>query len=357
MGIMRVLLSVSVMFAHYYGFMLVGGLHAVEMFYMISGFLISFVLLSQNSYKKNINFYINRYLRIFPVYAVIAILTLIFYFHEKMTFFLSIYQVKNTLAIAMLVVSNVIIFFQDWFFFLTVNGGKLTFLIDASKDTAHLARGLVLPQAWTLGAELMFYLIAPFVVKRKAILWPILILSLAIKLRIAYVGLNDVDPWSYRFFPSELCLFLLGAVSHQYLYPLYKKLSGFQLNVASWSAVIFMVCSCVFYVAIPMTDDVKGIWLLGIFAVLLPLMFCFQKNNAFDRFIGELSYPSYISHLLVFWYLSKYRGRFGDLTQLQFSIVCIVATLIFSYFLCQVVVEPMERVRAKWRSRNVAGVI
>lgn len=38
MGVLRFILAISVVFAHTYGFLFVGGRLAVQLFYMISGF-------------------------------------------------------------------------------------------------------------------------------------------------------------------------------------------------------------------------------------------------------------------------------------------------------------------------------
>ncbi|WP_090201925.1 acyltransferase family protein [Pseudomonas asplenii] len=87
MGLLRTLLAISVIFAHSYGFVLVGGQIAVQIFYMISGFLISFIIVEKKSYSTLKDFYLNRYLRIFPTYAIIATLTLLWFFRTKYTIF------------------------------------------------------------------------------------------------------------------------------------------------------------------------------------------------------------------------------------------------------------------------------
>ncbi|MFZ6693377.1 acyltransferase family protein [Undibacterium sp. SXout20W] len=76
MGTLRTLFAIAVVFAHCYGFLLVGGRNAVQLFYMISGFLISFVLIEQRAYLRMKTFYINRFLRLYPVYFVVALMTL-----------------------------------------------------------------------------------------------------------------------------------------------------------------------------------------------------------------------------------------------------------------------------------------
>ena len=77
MGSVRTLLAVAVVFAHSYGFIFVGGRLAVQLFYVISGFLISYILVEARTYCTVSNFYINRFLRLFPIYWCVALTTVI----------------------------------------------------------------------------------------------------------------------------------------------------------------------------------------------------------------------------------------------------------------------------------------
>ena len=72
MGTLRTLLAIAVVLVHSYGFVMVGGRNAVQLFYMISGFLISYVLVERKVYKDTISFYINRYLRLYPIYSPVG---------------------------------------------------------------------------------------------------------------------------------------------------------------------------------------------------------------------------------------------------------------------------------------------
>lgn len=80
MGILRTLLALSVVLDHLGGGatnQLVGGRLAVQLFYVISGFLISYVLTGTDRYQGATgHFYANRLLRLFPVYLAVAALTL-----------------------------------------------------------------------------------------------------------------------------------------------------------------------------------------------------------------------------------------------------------------------------------------
>ena len=80
MGTLRTLLAISVFLVHSQPHdLLVGGQIAVQLFYMFSGFLISFILIENKSYLSVKNFYFNRFLRLYPIYFITALVTIIFY--------------------------------------------------------------------------------------------------------------------------------------------------------------------------------------------------------------------------------------------------------------------------------------
>src|SRR4029077_12379723 len=94
--------------------------------------------------------------------------------------------------------------------FLVVDHGHLAF----SWDPFHApfpAQGLMLiPQAWSLGTELSFYLVAPFILRSSwRIVFFVFVASIALRVGLFSAGLY-YDPFSYRFFPAELMWFLLG---------------------------------------------------------------------------------------------------------------------------------------------------
>jgi peptidoglycan/LPS O-acetylase OafA/YrhL len=105
-------------------------------------------------------------------------------------------------------------------------------------------------------------------------------------------GFGLADPWSYRFFPFELSLFLFGALAHQILLPRVERLCDAvpRLENVAVAALLVMI------VALPMAGDyylLKKGFLLLVLTLALPFLFLFQKRNSWDRTIGELSYPIY----------------------------------------------------------------
>lgn len=362
MGTLRTLFAVSVVFAHSYGFVLVGGQNAVQLFYIISGFLISYVLTEAKSYSCKRDFYINRYLRLYPVYVIVALATLGSYmisgtFGEDVPFFETYSQVP-LIGQILLTISNATLFFQDWVMFTSVENGTLLFSIDFRLSEVLLYKGLLVPQAWTLGVELSFYLLAPFIVTSRTRIILVLALSLLLRVCLLLMGLGGNDPWTYRFFPTELALFLAGAFSHQVLLPLYReRMSAARMEKLTFSITLGMISLTLVYWILPGAELLKTLGLLAIFIVLIPFTFLFQKHYKWDRRIGELSYPIYICHMLVIYIIEKSFLVTGIHSSLYLGILSTAFSIALSVVLNKYVSLPFEKYRKLFRVRASLSVV
>lgn len=356
MGSLRTLFALAVVFAHSYGYMLVGGQNAVQLFYMISGFLISYVLVERKAYPSIGRFYINRYLRLYPIYVVVALLTLLVYafasFIGKDTQFFRVYHEAPFAANLLLIFSNITLFLQDWVMFAGVENHQLVFATDFAKSEVVLHPGLLVPQAWTLGVELTFYLIAPFVLSKKRVLISLLALSISLRIYLIYIGLGEKDPWTYRFFPTELALFLLGALAHQVLLPFYHKvLSEEQLKkYASLSTYALIFTTLVFWL-IPVHELIKTAVLFSVFLILMPLAFVFQAKREWDKWIGDLSYPIYVCHILVIYVVTFVLAKLGIVDKILISGSAVVGSICFAIILNAFIGRPVESLRNRYRTK------
>lgn len=302
MGIIRVLLAIAVVIAHssaIFGISSVGGQIAVEAFYIISGFYMSLILnekyiLKNGSFKLFIS---NRLLRLFPVYWCILLLTILFALvlglHSKGAYWGSLQAYADFLpqlnwsSFFLLGFTNLFIVFQDLLMFLGLDSqGHFFFTSNFINTNPQVHTFLLIPQAWTVGLEILFYLIAPFILRKKlGLILTLLLLSLAVRFILFRQGLTN-DPWSYRFFPKELFYFLLGNLSYRiYKWIELKNIKGSILNCI-W---IFMIGLTIFYskIEIPQQDNLYFL----LFFISLPFIFLLTKNNKMDAYIGELSYP------------------------------------------------------------------
>jgi len=355
MGILRTIFAISVIFAHSWptGLMFVGGRNAVQLFYIISGFLISYVLVEKKSYKKISTFYLNRYLRLYPIYFCVVVLTVTFFFISKQTSFIEVYKTAPNTADILLIFSNLFLIGQDWVMFSGVENNHLVFTPNFLKSDVVLYTGLVVPQAWTLGLELTFYLVAPFVLQKRRLIVLLLVLSLACRLLLIKLGVGTKDPWTYRFFPTELALFLLGALAHQVLLPLYNKLAVERLKIISIIATGVLIIFSLTYFILPLAEAAKAFLLFAAFILFIPLTFVFQNNYRLDSYIGNLSYPIYISHMLVIWIISYLAWQLKSENQYIFSLICVLATVGFAILLDKYVGLPFENIRKGIRNERV----
>lgn len=350
MGILRTLLALAVVFAHSWtsGLVFVGGRNAVQLFYVISGFLISYILIERQTYRSLSGFYINRYLRLYPTYLVVALISLVVLLQDAG--FLNVYRSIPLAAKIELIFSNALLFLQDWVMFSGVENGQLVFAADFRQSDVILYEGLLVPQAWTLGLELAFYLIAPFILPRRKLIWVLLLLSLSLRVILLLIGIGIKDPWSYRFFPAELAFFLIGALAHQILLPYYREKIGEKILPVARKVTLAMVIIVVIYPLIPLGEVVRSPMLMMLFIFAIPLTFIYQNGSEIDRLIGELSYPIYIGHLLVVRIVKEVAAAVGNADPYVICASAISFSILFAMILNKLIGQPMEKVR--WRLKE-----
>jgi peptidoglycan/LPS O-acetylase OafA/YrhL len=199
---------------------------------------------------------------------------------------------------------------------------------------------LVVPQAWTIGLEIAFYLIAPFIVRKKISLIMFLIAaSLALRIVLNYSGLND-DPWSYRFFPTELVFFLLGTLAYHFQ----KHLSKINIPPVYYKIILSLTLAfTLFYSLLPISAVIKP-WLYILFVFgSLPFVFISTKTQKFDRYIGELSYPMYLSHtFLLACVMSLKIKPIGSM-----GITVTILTVLLSIALNELIAKRIEKLRQR----------
>jgi hypothetical protein len=158
-----------------------------------------------------------------------------------------------------------------------------------------------------------------------------------------------LDPWFDRFAPAEMMLFASGGL-------------GYFAGRAIRGGIAFAILA----VVIVANPTALGWWLrifpgymeslyLGNAAILLamalasPHLFYAFRNVHFDSFLGELSYPMCLSHLLVGGILLRLHLP----AWLTYGNLCYVgATLVAGTLLVMFIVIPVDR----WRSRFGARV-
>jgi peptidoglycan/LPS O-acetylase OafA/YrhL len=345
-------LALAVVFAHCYGFVFTGGMLAVQIFYLISGYLMSLILLNQNAYSNIKSFYLNRALRLFPIYWFVALLSFllsVYFYHIGQDNFFYIYNEVDLWGSILLFISNFTLLGQDWVLFTGIVDGEYGFISNLYQTDISTDDGLLVPQAWTLGLEISFYIIAPFILRNKIFWLACLAVSLAIKAWLLYLGIGTTDPFSYRFFPAELSLFLLGAFSHQFLLPIYKKTNLIKNELFTKFITFFTIFLVISYSFLfGKSFFYAGIMLLFI-AIFLPFFASFQQNSRLDNWIGNLSYPIYISHMLIIDLFNYLGEKYNFFQTFEYYILIFASTIFISVMLEILINRKVNIMRAKIR--------
>lgn len=331
----------------FFGLKFIGGMAAVQIFFIISGFYMTMILnkkyVGKGSYKLFIS---NRLLRLFPSYLIVLILTIIASISSyiifgkwlKLDLWITNISIIDIKTYSILILTNLFLIGQDIIMFTGIDklNGSIYFINNFRESNIQTWNFLLLPQAWSIGLELTFYMVAPFVV-RKSIQYIILFIFTSILLRAFiyfYVGWAH-DPWTYRFFPTELALFLFGALS----YKLYEKLSVQKIKSEYMivPVVYFIILIC--YQFIPITPHIKNWFVYGVSIPVLSILFLLTKNIKIDNFIGELSYPIYLVHVLAITFSSKF------ISQEYKAEISILISIICAIFLVKFIEEPIDKLR------------
>jgi peptidoglycan/LPS O-acetylase OafA/YrhL len=308
MGILRLILALAVVVDHApqsFSVKPVPGDVAVEMFFMISGFYMALILSTRydTSHRGGIGaFYTARFLRLWPAYAITAAvlyawlaLIPVVTGHPAASPFDT--PPQSPLWKVLIGFSNLTMIGQDvlTLFHVSPHGDvALTFGPPVKLDDGSQSLGYarIVGQAWSIGAEIWFYLLVPFLIRlRSPILLALLVASLALRFVMGeYFGLTI-----YFFFPAQIGLFVAGMLAYRW-----RRNMGVGNRAFAFTGLAVLLCVLVmFQFLFPMPDNYKwGVYLL--LFICMPAIFENFKANVFDRLIGELSYPIYITHRGIF---------------------------------------------------------
>ena len=385
MGLLRVLLAAAVVFVHagpMRGFPTIGGNLAVQAFYIISGFYMALILnekyiVSSKTGAGQLSagqvyrlFLTNRLLRLLPIYyatlALIGVVALVMWLtlgEVRLEFVQALHTYGGQLSVgakAFLTTVNAVMVGQDWVSFMTLDPTThaLMFSRDFSEAPVNLNNFLLVHQGWTIGLEITFYLMAPFLVRRKSWLL-ILIVVVATALRFYLRRQYNLTglAWQYRFFPTEIAFFMLGALG----YKAYRVLRDRPIPLwvrrlclyGALGFTLFFGEIFRFALRFGVPPIAMSVLFTLTIAACIPVLFIHGKTNRLDQRIGDLSYPLYIVHYIVFETLRAYRVG-GDYTNLLTLAISLVLALALNRF----VGEPVEALRRRIfeRKQAVMGV-
>jgi len=349
MGLLRVYLALSVLIVHN-GKLFFGSdpILAVPDFFVISGFVIALVL--NEKYRDNISgFYIARYLRLWPTYAVVLSIVLLFFF--------TIQPVPHSpvATIYVYLISIGLAFYDTlgWVGYSPVTD-TVAFLdgVRSSGYYPSLAGRTPMPQMWSVGIEMTFYIVAPLLARRWRSLAVVFVLALAAHILIVLNFPHD-HPVSTKSVFNSFYLFTGGMLAYWGWRASRQMLDRYRLS--PWplaSAVAFLSLWGGGYLD-RVHHLLPDVMLLGFALAIIPL-FHFSRSSKLDRQIGELSYAIYVMHVPLISFI--FAGHYGSW---RWTGIIALFTIVSSILLQILVVHPIEKLRARFtattpKSRLVA---
>ncbi len=360
MGILRLLLALAVVITHsstthLQGIALPGDV-AVQAFFIISGFYIALILHRKYNFAGgNKLFYQQRYLRLAPMYWIAVLSTIgagLFYSilgNHPAGKFSTWTQYGGHLSfgsLSILGITQASMMGLDSLMFCAFSGHPLSLHLTPNwlSEPLPAVRFMLVPPAWSLSLELLFYTTAPFLVRRN-IRFLLVLIAFTFGLRIiagSAFGLS-LDPWRNRFFPFEAGLFLLGSVAYRFLSPAEGLIRRYwSIRVGLTIALCFAVFA---YGWIPLPEIVRHWGFLTLVLVSVPLLFAATQSDAKDRCLGEISYPLYLLHQVTLFSLEPVLRRVSGITS---DIVTLLLTLAVAAVAYALIERPFE----SWRARR-----
>ena len=342
MGFFRVYLALCVIQAHSNDifprwFPTLNGREAVQAFYVISGFYIAMILnLKYVGPGQTRTFYVNRILRLWPPYLVVATLAAILMYR---TGALSpmIEQIRSFPLAAQLLIafSNLFIIGQDALWFLRFDPGSISFAPFEASDLTNGYKYVLLVVMFTVAIEFLFYAVAPLIVRKLRNVFVFAGIGLAYHVVLVLIGERHVA-YTYQFFPSAIWFFAIGILAF-HAYRRYRDaLTSRALHMAfATVALVILVNFAGKKLFFP--EDRMAYVTLAI-ACALPVLHALTQRIWIDRSVGELSYGMYLVHVPVIYAYQDYLSSIQAVPMALLSIAA--AALLF------VVIErPIDRLR------------
>ena len=329
MGTLRLVLALLVLLSH--ADWRVGGLNpgvvAVMGFYLISGFVMAGLL--QRHYvglPRAGWFYVDRLARLMPQYLVVAGITLA-------------WHLATATPTAFLTHAPTAV---DLFNNLTVV--PLNYYMVNGSDAYTLV-----PPAWSLGAEIQFYLLAPLLAWKPRLALVLGLGSFGVH-ALAWHDQLHTDWFGYRLLPGVLWVFVLGMGLFQ-LQQRPRAQAMAALAAPVLAAAVWAYLQHRGLLLKPFHQEVLIGWGLGV-----PLLLAVSRRppigwlRRFDAWAGDASYGVFLNHFLLIWWLMPQPGRTPG--QLLLLAVCSVA---LSTLLQRWVEQPVIRWRRALRESPVTG--
>lgn len=301
-----------------------GGYYGVDIFFIISGYLITGIIIKEkdeNSKFSFQNFYLRRARRILPALLFVIIISLPLAWYSLMPYSFVEYSKSIIYTIS---------FLSNFFFYITgLEYGAVSGLL---KPLLH---------TWSLSVEEQFYIFFPlvliFLIKffKKEIFNPILIITFASLIFAQYFYVINQN-LNFYFLPSRVWELLFGSLIFIYQKNKTIEISNILSDILCVLGLIFILISFNVFYEINPSPSIKT--LIPIIGTALIILFAKKEavitrllSNKSITSIGLISYSLYLFHYPIFAFVRSNRLAQGIF---EYSIVAIIilGLSILSYY-------------------------
>jgi len=334
--------AILLVLAFHGGFIATGGFIGVDVFFVLSGFLITGLLLRERERDGRIDlrrFYARRARRILPAAAVVVLGTL-----AASAVLLAPVDLPSVAADAAAVALSV---------------GNIRFALNATDYFASAAPSPLL-HYWSLAVEEQFYLVWPALiiaataVRRPRVGATVFIGAVFLASLVTAIALTDLSaPWAFYSLPSRAWQLALGGllaatVAGQ------ARLPGSLVALTGWLGLAAIVASAMLIDAsIPYPGTAALVPTIGAAAVILSGPRRWSPGALLAtpplRFLGRISYVLYLVHWPIFVLPSATLAIEAELP-LETRVGLALGAVVLAYVVHKVVEEPIHR------GRRVASV-
>jgi len=314
------------------GKILANGSFAVDVFIMLSGFVIALVVINkQESYRLYLK---RRFLRIVPAYIfwlIISIFIAKISLDLLLTFPVTHQKIEQRIGLFDLFYSS---YWQHILAHITLTHGVIQ--DNTLKGTAYTIMG----QAWSLTLEMQFYLIAPlliYLLTKKSNYF------IFVSLTLMFIEPIFIKIWGHKsFILANISLFNVGMLSYYILHNWINK------NVTSKNAFLYF---CIMSVVIILNKTIDAstlnalpllIWFsaiaaeLGMHLKIINSIYKYIFESKVMQLLGKISYSMYCSHMVFLYSIAYIANLYVD-KLMYFSLIVLILPL-----LCTVVVSCLS---------------
>lgn len=313
-----------------------GGFTGVDVFFVISGFLMTGIVLEKVDHKGIFDFYVARFLRIVPALGAIILALLIFGYFSLSTSEFELLA-RNAAASLLFYSNNYYATHSSYF--------------DPSSDLNFLLH------TWSLSVEWQFYLIYPLIVltiKKCRLPVSLSILALfCLSLMYVALGLSGTKEDLFYLLPTRAWEMLAGAlvyiISSSGAFTNFRHLS--KLNIPGLLLILFSLFTAKGSQAWPGLATLIPVAGAALVILANNQNSSLIKNNA-AQFIGTISYSWYLWHWPVIVVMRYYRVEMNTIN-IGVGIAVSFILAVISYYLIEMPFRKRNWLRTDFVSATV----